>query len=268
MAARWVRLLFWDEAKVRTIPGRDGDITIRIIEPEAESRGVYLHIHGGGWVLGRAHHSDVRNKHISSTHGLTTVSVDYRLAPEHPYPAGPDDCEDAAAWVVENASAEFGSDRILIGGESAGGHLAAVTALRMRDNHGYTGFFGANLVYGVYDLRLSPSSRNWGEENLMLNTPIMEWFTDHFVSRDLRDDHDVSPVVARLHDMPPAIFTVGTMDPLLDDTMFMHGRWIAAGNSAELSIAPGGLHGFNAMPIEIARQANERIDSFIAGCLT
>lgn len=260
-------LVILDEAKERVIPGRDGEITLRIIEPEGECQGVYFHIHGGGWVLGRAHNGDVRNKHISSTHGLTTVSVDYRLAPEDPYPAGPNDCEDTAVWLIENAASEFGSNRLLIGGESAGGHLAAVTALRMRDDHGYTGFLGANLVYGVFDLRPSPSSRNWGEKNLILNTAIMAWFTDHFVPEELRSDHDVSPVAARLHDMPPAIFTVGTMDPLLDDTLFMHARWAAAGNPATLSIAPGGIHGFNALPITIAKEANARIDAFLADCL-
>ena len=149
-----------DRAEERTVPGMGEGATIRIIRPEGrEPAGVYLDIHGGGWVIGRARMSDQANLALVEKFGVATVSVDYRLAPEHPYPAGPDDCEAAAVWLVENAAAEFGAERFLIGGGSAGAHLAAVTLLRMRDRHGYTGFIGANLVYGPYDLSMTPSQR-------------------------------------------------------------------------------------------------------------
>jgi acetyl esterase/lipase len=92
---------------------------------------------------------------------LAVASVDYRLAPEHPFPAGPDDCEAAACWLVEHAQREFGTSRLLIGGESAGGHLSALTLLRMRDRHGAAdAFCGANLVFGAFDLGMTPSQRN------------------------------------------------------------------------------------------------------------
>jgi len=84
---------------------------------------------------------------IADNTGQAVVAVEYRLAPEHPYPAGPDDCEAAAAWLVQNGKREFGTEALTIGGESAGGHLTAVTILRMRDRHGYTGFGGSNVVY-------------------------------------------------------------------------------------------------------------------------
>ena len=141
------------------ISGKDGnEIPLRIIAP-ANPRGVYLHIHGGGWVLGGADLQDPMLERIADNAGLAVVSVEYRLAPEHPYPAGPDDCEAAAVWLTRHAKAEFGTDALTIGGESAGGHLAAVTLLRMRDRHGYTGFRGANLVYGAYDMTMTPSQR-------------------------------------------------------------------------------------------------------------
>lgn len=251
----------------RTIPGPGGDLLLRTFTPERVD-GVYLHLHGGGWVLGRAHHSDVRNEQIARNCNLAVVSVDYRLAPEHPYPAGPDDCEAAAVWLVQNARSEFGTDRILIGGESAGGHLAAVTVPRMRDRHQYTGFLGANLVYGVFDLSMPPSQSRWGERNLVLSTPTMQWFYDHFVPAAQRRDPDVSPLYADLRGLPPAIFTVGTLDPLLDDTLFMHARWIAAGNEAELAVYPGGVHGFNGFPTGLARAANARIDAFLSRVLS
>ena len=241
---------------VREIPGRAGGIKLRVFA-HPEPRGVYLHIHGGGWTLGGAHQQDPLLELLADACGITVASVEYRLAPEHPYPAGPDDCEAAALWLLDNGRRELGSDRLLIGGESAGAHLSAVTLLRLRDRNGSTGFAGANLVYGCYDLGFTPSVARWGERNLILNTPIVEWFADHFVPRARRSEPDVSPIHADLRDLPPALFSVGTLDPLIDDSLYMHARWLAAGNRARLAIFPGGIHGFNAFPTALGRAANE-----------
>lgn len=253
-----------DMAEERVIDGPGGALTLRAFVPQSP-KGVYLHIHGGGWVLGRAHLQDPRNEEIARKCEVAVVSVDYRLAPEHPYPAGPDDCEAAALWVARNAKSEFGADTLIIGGESAGAHLSSVSLLRMRDKHGFAGFAGANLVYGVYDLAMTPSQRNWGARNLVLNTEIMAWFYDQFVPEDMRRDADLSPLYADLSGLPPALFTVGTLDPLLDDTLFMSMRWQAAGSPAELAVYPGGPHGFDAHPTQMARRARDRMDEFIGG---
>ncbi len=253
-------------AEERSVKGLARDIPLRVFVPDTVE-GVYLHIHGGGWVLGRAHLQDERLENIANDCSVAGVSVDYRLAPEHPYPAGPDDCEAAALWLVENAKSEFGTDNIAIGGESAGGHLSASTLLRMRDKHGYAGFTGANLVYGVFNLSMTPSQANWGDRNLVLSTPIMEWFYDHFVPSEHRRDPDVSPLYADLSGLPPALFSVGTLDPLLDDTLFMYARWAAAGNPASLEVYPGGVHGFNGFPTDQAKQANARIDKFLSAAV-
>jgi acetyl esterase/lipase len=258
----WGPLILDNDARDRSIAGPVGEITLRVFTP-ARVDGVYLHIHGGGWVLGRAHHQDPRNRELATNCSVVVVSVDYRLAPENPYPAGPDDCEAAALWLVENARAEFGTDRLVIGGESAGAHLSANTLIRMRDRHGYAGFLAANLVYGVFDVSGTPSCRAWGERNLILNTPIMEWFGESYAPPDRQREPDVSPLYADLHGLPPALFTVGTLDPLLDDSLFMYTRWLAAGNQAELAVYPGGAHGFNMLPIELGREANARCDSFV-----
>lgn len=259
-----------DMAVARTISSPGGDVPVRVFMPETVN-GVYLHIHGGGYTIGRAHHSDVRNERTATHANVAVVSVDYRLAPENPFPAGPDDCEAVATWLVEHAQSEFGADRIVIGGESAGGTLSAMTLLRMRDRHGYTGFAGANLVYGAFDLAMTPSQARWGERNLVLSGPIMAWFYDQYLpgmSLEQRRHPDVSPLYADLAGMPPALFTIGTLDALLDDSLFMYGRWLAAGNSAELAVYPGGVHAFDAFPTALARRAVERCDSFIAGAVT
>ena len=262
----WGPVVTVPEARARTVRHHGLTVGVRVLAPPAGSpRGVYLHLHGGGWTLGAAHHSDLRNRQISRL-GFTVVSVDYRLAPEHPYPAGPDDCEAVADWLLESGTNELAGGAtvpLVIGGESAGAHLSLVTLLRLRDRRGAPGFAAANLVYGCFDLGLTPSAARWGERNLVLSTPILRWFFAHFLAERSAAVADVSPLLADLRGLPPALLTVGTLDPLLDDSLFLHARWLAAGNEAELAIYPGGVHGFNALPIGLARQANERIDEFL-----
>jgi acetyl esterase/lipase len=259
-----------ERAQEITIPGPGGDIPLRVFRPkERQARGVMLHIHGGGWVVGRASMNDVTNEARADDLGLVIVSVDYRLAPEHPYPAGPDDCEAAALWVLSRGKAELGVDpeRFLVGGESAGGHLAAVTVLRMRGRHGFL-FRGANLVYGLYDMGGVPSHALFDDRNVILNSTSIGWFTDCFVpDADQRRDPDVSPLYADLAGLPPALFTIGTLDPLRDHTLFLYARWIAAGSPGEIQIFPGGPHGFDMFPVPEGLAAQKRIREFLDECL-
>ena len=251
-----------DEAQDRTVPGPVGDIPIRVFIPE-KADGVYMHIHGGGFMLGTNDQHDEMLFETCQTCQTVVVSVGYRLAPENPYPAGPDDCEAVAVWLAENSSAEFGTDRLVIGGESAGANLSVVSLLRLRDRHDFTGFSGAVLTYGVYDMSMTPSVRRWGDNYLILNTKIIEWFHENYVKGGNVFDPDLSPLYADLSGLPPAVFTVGTMDPLIDDSLFMHMRWLAAGNPAELAVYPGGIHTFNFFPTKLAQKANTRIQDFI-----
>ena len=256
-----------DVAVLRSIPGPGGEIPLRVFTPP-EVRAVYLHLHGGGWAVGRPENDDEPNWDLARQAQVAVVSVDYRLAPEHPYPAGPDDCEAAALWLLEHAGAEFGSERLLIGGESAGAHLSAVTLLRVRDRHGAVDRFeAANLVYGAYDLSLTPSVRRAGDSLPVLSTRNIADFAEHFLpgtSAEERRDPDISPLYADLSGMPSALFTVGTGDALLDDTLFMEARWRAAGGGSDLAVYPEAPHGFNRFPVQMARAANERCNQFIA----
>ena len=155
-------------------------------------------------VLGAADMQDPMLERVNEKAGLACVSVEYRLAPENPYPAQPDDCESAASWLVENAKAEFGSDALSIGGESAGATLAAVTLLRMRDRHGFTGFRAANLVYGGYDFSMTPSQVQFGNQRLVLRTVDIQNFMRAYLpgQHDLRHP-DISPLYADLKGLPP-----------------------------------------------------------------
>ena len=254
--------IFSDLATERTIPGPGGDIKLRMLVPPT-SEGVFLHLHGGGWVVGGIDHQDPQLEALMLACGVAVVSAQYRLAPENPHPAGNDDCEAAAVWLVDNALAEFGTDRLVVGGESAGAHLAVSTLLRMRDRHDYTGFLGANLVYGPFDLSGTPSVRNWGDRSLVLSTPIMEWFWNHYIGDNDPYEPDISPLYADLTDMPPALFTVGTLDPLIDDSLFMATRWLEHGSEARLAVYPGGVHAFDAFPTPLAQQARATMYEFI-----
>jgi acetyl esterase/lipase len=230
---------------------------LRTFVPD-EVRAVYLDVHGGAFFMGAARMDDHPNAALARRAGVATVSVEYRLAPEHPYPAAPDDCEAAALWLLANAKREFGTDRLLVGGASAGANLAAVTLLRLRDRHGAArAFRGANLVFGVYDLAGTPSQRGAGVPSY--RDLYLPGWTD-----ERRRHPDVSPLHADLAGLPPALFTVGGADPLLDDSLFMALRWRAAGSRAELAVYPESLHGFTLFPTAMARAANARIAAFVA----
>jgi acetyl esterase len=257
----YVRL---EEGEDRMIPGRDGGVPLRVFTP-AVVRGVHLHIHGGGWVLGTAAGQDVQLRRLARAAEVAVVSVEYRLAPEYPYPAGPDDCEDAARWLIESSEREFGTDRLTIGGESAGAHLAALTLLRLGPLA--RSFRGAQLTFGAFDMSLGPSSRLWGERNLVLSTPIMRWFIDKFLPGmplEERRRPDISPLFADLAGLPHARFVVGTQDPLLDDSLFMAARWQAAGNEMSLEVVAEAAHGFLSFPLKIADRELTAQEEYIA----
>jgi acetyl esterase len=250
------------ELETRSVAG----VPVRIFAVDSADA-VYMHIHGGGFAIGVAAMNDIPNSEISAACNVAVVSVDYRLAPEHPYPAGPDDCESVANWLVEHAEEEFGTSNLLIGGESAGASLAATTLLRVRDHIGAADrFLGANLVYGVYDLTGTPSTRSSDDKSLVLRRSDMEAFSDLYLgdmSFEDRRDPAVSPLYADLSGLAPALFSVGGADPLLDDTLFMAARWQMAGNAAELVYYPECPHGFDMFPTKAAARSRARQTEWI-----
>jgi acetyl esterase len=246
------------------INGQGGHkISLRVIAPE-NAKGIYLHFHGGGLVFGSAEAHDMMLERVAQSTGMACASVEYRLAPENPYPAAWDDSESAALWLIRNGRSEFGSDVLTIGGESAGATLSAATLLRMRDRHGFTGFRGANLAYGVFDSSMTPSQLRSPERGILVGRLGIQKFTEAYLPKGVDPRNpDVSPLYADLTNMPPALFTIGTIDPLLDDTLFMYSRWIAAGNEAELAVYPGAPHAFTTFPLPQGPEAHARIDAFL-----
>jgi acetyl esterase/lipase len=230
-------------------------VRVRVLAPESP-QGTYLHLHGGGWTVGAADLQDPLLWFLAEEANVAVASVDYRLAPEHPFPAGRDDCVTAARHLPRSGLPE----PYVIGGESAGAHLAVLTLLHVPH------FSGANLVYGAYDLSGTPSRRVY-RDTLVLTDGSMEWFTQQFlpgVDAEGRRAPEISPLYADLDGVPRALFTVGSADPLLDDSRFMAARWPA---DCELRVYEGGAHGFNAFPIEIGRDANVAQARFLADCV-
>ena len=257
------------EAIERNIDG----VRCRVFLPDGPATAVYVHFHGGGMVIGAPEMNDPSNLDLARRFGMVVVSVDYRKAPEHPFPAGLDDGIAVVRWLLGDGAREFGTDRILIGGESAGGYMAVAVALRIRDDlDAIDHVLGINSVFGIHDWGRSPSQRgvrvSTGPD--MLSPDGMEMFGECYLpglSVEQRRAPHVSPLFADLRGMPPAFLSVGTADHLLDDTLMLAPRWAAAGGDVELFVAPDMPHGFQAFPCGISRAWQDAQFAWIAARL-
>ncbi|WP_432121478.1 alpha/beta hydrolase [Streptomyces sp. S1] len=239
-----------------TVEAAGRRVPVRILTPAGgPPRGVHLDVHGGGFFMDSAAHGDRRNRALADALRVAVVGVDYRLAPEHPWPAAPDDCEAAALWLAEEAGARFGTSRLTIGGSSAGATLALVTLLRLRDRGAVGRFAGAALQFGTYDLSArTPAGRRIADEY------FLRAYAGHVEDRTVPD---VSPVYGALDGLPPVLLVVGDEDVLLEDNLALAGRLSSAGNDVELRIYPGAPHGFTGHPTAMAGTALDGVDSWL-----
>jgi acetyl esterase len=231
----------------RQVPGRSGPIAVRVYTPlEQPALPALIYLHGGGFVLGNLDMADRQCRELANLSGCVVISVDYRLAPEHRFPAAADDAFDVARYVGERPH-EFGVDpqRIAIGGESAGANLATVTALRARDA-GSPRLAFQLLVYPVVDLTDdSPSMREFGDGHF-LTRDALEYFARHYVAepRDRTHPH-VSPLLANdLSGLPPAWVMTAECDPLRDQGEAYAARLERSGVSVVLKRYEGMIHPF------------------------
>lgn len=255
-------------AREITVPAPGGPMAARVFDAP-EPTGLYLHIHGGGWTVGAADEQDSYLEELLHATGQTVVSLDYPRAPERHFPGLLDDCEAAARHLLDHAGRDFGVTAATIGGESSGANLALAVVLRLRDRPAAAAVRAMNLCYGVYDLTLTPSARGWDDaRGGVLTAARMRWYAEQYVP-DLADrrDPEASPLYARLAGLPPALLTVGTEDPLLDDTLFLYARLLAARSSARLQVVPGAGHSFTMMPLSVTGPANAAAHRFLAEAL-
>ena len=250
---------------VKNIQGPGGNIPLTIFKPDT-IRGVVLEIHCGGWMSGSPEYDAQFNDELARTSKVAVVGVDYRLAPENPFPACIEDCKAAAKWLVNNAKKEFGTDKIFVSGGSAGGYLAAVTTLYIRDSlKAIDKVKGVNLIYGVYDLGRTPSHRQATDSTFLSKKDMEEIFQLVFGgwSMEKLQSPQYSPLFTDLHGMPPALFTIGAADPLADDTYFMEARWRMAGNRTFLAVYPESPHGVDLFPTQMAKASKQKMYQWI-----
>jgi acetyl esterase len=247
----------------RTIPGAAGELSVRVYRPKnaaSERLPALVWFHGGGFVLGDLDQGDGDCRQLATLARVVAISVEYRLAPEHPFPAAPEDCYAALSWVAENAAA-LGADpeRLAVGGDSAGGNLAAVTALLARERSGPPISFQL-LVYPVTDLtRFDTPSYLKNADGYFLTRATMQWFASHYVPRpsDAQSPY-ASPLLAPdLRGLPPALVITAEHDPLHDEGEAFARRLEEAGVRVTLSRYPSTIHGFFTMHpfLEVGRRA-------------
>jgi acetyl esterase len=233
-----------DVASVRdiVIPGPAGGIPARVYEPVPEPVGTVVYYHGGGWVLGTLDDFDAVCQSLAVAAGTRVVSVDYRLAPEHRFPAATDDAFAALLWIAERHP----DTPIVVAGDSAGGNLAAVSALRAREAGGPEIALQL-LVYPVVDCDLMrPSCVECADTKLILNTPEMAWFWDHYAPDEADRTHPyASPLRASsLEGLPPAYVVIAHHDPLRDEGLAYAAALEAAGVPVTVARYDDQIHAF------------------------
>ncbi|MCI3947215.1 alpha/beta hydrolase fold domain-containing protein [Pseudomonas syringae] len=244
----------------RVVSTNNVPVPVRIIKPHGTPKAVVLDIHGGGWVIGNAQMNDDLNVGMANACDVAIVSVDYRLALSTPVEGLMDDCFSAACWLLSDCK-EFAGLPVIVVGESAGGHLAAATLLKLKTRPDLLKrVIGTVLYYGVYDLTGTPSVRTAGPDTLVLDGPgmvsAMRSLTPG-LSDEQRREPPLSPLYGDLTDLPPALMFVGEIDPLLDDTLQMAERW-ARSADVEMHLLPESPHGFIHFPTALARKVLAR----------
>jgi acetyl esterase len=236
------------------IPSPHGLIPARIYTPKAlnQTNGLapgLVFFHGGGWVIGDLDTHDVVCRQLADEGRLMVISVDYRLAPEHKFPAAVDDAIAAATWIAAHAR-ELGIDaaRLLVGGDSAGGNLAAVVAIAARDGNG-PAIAGQLLIYPATDFAMTHPSHSEPETSILLTHSVIRWFRDHYLNDGADvDDWRASPARAgTLIGLPPAYVLTAGADPLRDEGDEYARRLKQAGVPVTHRTFPGQFHGFFTM---------------------
>jgi acetyl esterase len=246
------------------VPVDGGEITVRLYAPAGVGpHPVLVFYHGGGWVIGDLYTHDGLCRSIVNAAGCAMASVDYRLAPEFKFPVAVDDSYAALKWVAANG-ARLGLDtaRLAVGGDSAGGNLAAVMALLARDRHGPRILLQV-LVYPVTNYDFGTKSYTENATGYILTTEDMRWFWRHYLSREGQgQEMTASPIRAKsLADLPPALVMTAGCDPLRDEGEAYAARLRDAGVPVTLTQYPGMFHGFLRMTriLDQARAARDEV---------
>lgn len=244
------------------IPGPGGQIPVRFYTPQGRAPfPVLVFFHGGGFVIGSIELYDEFCRALTNGAGCIVMSVGYRLAPEHKFPAAVEDCYAATKWVAVNARAIGGdSMRIAVGGDSAGGNLAAVVALMARDK-GTVPLVLQVLMYPTTNLAHDTPSAQENANDYLLTRDDMFWFRSLYLSSDAdRNNPYVSPLRAQdLHGLPPALVITAEYDPLRDEGEAYATRLREAGVTVVCTRYNGMIHGFLSLPFDQSRKGRQEV---------
>jgi acetyl esterase len=242
-------------ARVRDLEaeGPHGAIPLRHYRPRGAADDAVLpalvYFHGGGWVMGDLDTHDVLCRELANASACTVVAVDYRMAPEHHFPVAIDDCLAATSWVRHNAAA-LGADpaRLAVGGDSAGGNLAAVVAILARDAGDLPLAFQL-LIYPGTDMRRGAPSHQTNSQGYLLTRDTIDYFHDYYIDNPAHDlDWRASPLLQQnLAQLPPALVLTAGFDPLRDEGLMYAQRLSEAGNQATHICFERQIHGFITM---------------------
>ncbi len=254
----------------QTIPGPGQPIRVRIYRPAgAEPLPVLVYFHGGGWVTGSLETHDGLCRALANRAGCAVVAVDYRLAPEHKFPAAVEDAWAATTWVASNAEAiDLDPGRVAVGGDSAGGNLAAVVTLRARERGGPRLVFQV-LVYPVTDYEFERTSYREYADGYYLTRDGMRWYWRHYLPSEAAGAHpEASPLrAANLAGLPPAHVITCGFDPLRDEGEAYAHRLSEAGVPATISRYESMIHGFFRMAA-VTDRTSEAVDGAAAALRT
>jgi acetyl esterase len=252
--------------------GKGGPIALRLYRPAEGMLPAFVFFHGGGWVVGDLDTHDVVCRQIAREAGAVVVAVDYRLAPEHPFPAASDDAWSATTWIAAHAD-DLGIDsaRIAVGGDSAGGGLAASVALTARDSRKPRLALQV-LVYPVVDLRADSISYSKYAEGYLLTRAAMQWYIAQYApTQDAINDWHASPLLAPwVHSVAPALIITAELDPLIDEGDAYAQRLRGARVPVDYQLVPGMVHGFLTMggKVDAANRAIATIASALRQAFT
>jgi acetyl esterase len=244
----------------RKISGSGPEIPVRIYTPAGPGPfPILVWYHGGGWVIGDLESADASARHLTVGAEYVTVSVDYRLAPDTKFPGPADDCYDAAMWAAQNAASINGdASRIAVGGDSAGGNLAAAVALMARDR-GNPSLAFQLLVYPVTARNFNTNSYQQNADGYLLSKAGMQWYWEHYLQSpaDAANPYAAPLAASDLSNLPPALVITAEFDPLCDEGEAYAQRLQDAGTPTTCTRYDGMIHGFFGMPavIDKSKQA-------------
>ncbi|WP_245430322.1 alpha/beta hydrolase [Rhizobium tropici] len=248
-------VIFHRQVYIRTIKTKAGPVAIRFTAPPFTPAGLYIHFHGGAWVMGNARLEDGLAKRMAQRHGILVAAVDFRNARDDRLERTLQQCISATEWLIDNLI-DFNVDRVVIGGESSGAHLACEALLHLQRISKISHIAGFYSVCGGFNLGASGSLREASHRSLLIDGPATIANLRRLVP-SLPDDRQRGPLHCDLTGLPPALFIAGALDPIVDDSIEMSAKWLRRNGNCSCIIVPEAPHGFNRFPTSLANKANE-----------